>query len=216
MSDQPPSSTPPPGATRWATLANGVSLFRLALTPVSVHAVLASRWQLAAAVFALAVASDFLDGFLARRRGTASALGGVLDHTADATFIAATLWAIAFAEAQVRVDLVPGILPLFVALAFAQYLLDSKALAGKPLRASWLGRCNGIAYFVFAGVVVGRHALGLDWLPEELVHWLGLAIVVSTLASMLSRVSTFWSLELSEDMCADKIRSDVNRILRYL
>lgn len=188
MSDQPPASTPPPSATRWATLANGVSLFRLALTPVSVHAVLASRWQLAAAVFALAVASDFLDGFLARRRGTASALGGVLDHTADATFIAATLWAIAFAEAQVRVDLVPGILPLFVALAFAQYLLDSKALAGKPLRASWLGRCNGIAYFVIAGLVIARYAWNLDWLPAEAVYWSGLLVLVLTLASMLDRL----------------------------
>lgn len=169
-------------------MANGVSLFRLALTPVVVHAVLAGRWRIAAAVFALAVASDFLDGALARRRGTASALGGVLDHTADAVFVAATLWAIAFAEAQVRVDLVPGILPFFIALAFAQYLLDSKALAGKPLRASWLGRVNGIAYFVIAGVVIARHAWNLAWLPAEAVYWSGLLVLVSTLASMYDRL----------------------------
>ena len=185
MSDDPPAAAP--GAGRWATLANGVSLFRLALAPVSLHAVLAGRWQLAAAVFAAAVASDFLDGFLARQRGTVSALGGVLDHTADAVFVAVTLWAVAFAEAQVRVDLVPGVLPLFIVLAFAQYLLDSKALAGESLRASWLGRANGIAYFVIAGVVIARHAWNLTWLPAEAVYWAGLLVLVSTLASMFDR-----------------------------
>ena len=179
---------PAVGQRHWATLANGISLFRLALTPVSVQAVLASRWQFAAGVFALAVASDFLDGFLARRRGTVSVFGGLLDHTADAVFVAATLWAIAFMEAQVRVDLVPGILPLFVALAFGQYVLDSKALTGKPLRASWLGRVNGIAYFVIAGVVIARHAGNLSWLPAEAIYWSGLLVLVSTLASMFERL----------------------------
>ncbi len=178
-------TAPAPG---WRTLANGVSLARLALTPVSLLAVFAGRWQLAAGVFAVAAASDFLDGFLARRRGTVSALGGLLDHTADAVFVAVTLWAIAYTEAQTRTDLVPGILPLFIALAFLQYLFDSKALAGKPLRASWLGRANGIAYFVFAGVVIGRHALDARWLPAEAVYWAGLAVLSSTLVSMLDRL----------------------------
>lgn len=173
---------------RWATLANAVSLGRLALTPVSLHAVFAGRWQLAAVVFAVAVASDFLDGFLARRFNAASALGGVLDHTADAAFVSVTLWAIAYTEAHAGADLVPGILPLFIALAFAQYLLDSKALAGKPLRASWLGRVNGIAYFVIAGVVIGRHALDAAWLPAEAIYWAGLLVLASTLASMLHRL----------------------------
>ena len=183
------------GAPRWATLANGVSLLRLALTPMSLHAVFAGRWQLAAVIFVVAVASDFLDGFLARRFAAVSALGGVLDHTADAVFVAVTLWAIAYAEAQTGTDLVPGILPLFIALAFAQYLLDSKVLAGKPLRASWLGRANGIAYFAIAGVVIGRHALEAAWLPAEAIYWAGLAVLVSTLASMVDRLRVLIAAE---------------------
>ena len=162
---------------------------------MSLHAVFAGRWQLAAVIFAVAVASDFLDGFLARRFAAASALGGVLDHTADAVFVAVTLWAIAYAEAQTGTDLVPGILPLFIALAFAQYLLDSKALAGKPLRASWLGRANGIAYFVIAGVIIGRHALEAAWLPAEAIYWAGLAVLVSTLASMVDRLRVLIAAE---------------------
>lgn len=178
------TTTPRP----WRTLANGISCARLALVPVSVAAILGGRWWLAAGVFVAAVASDVADGIVARRRGTASALGGVLDHTADAIFVAATLWALAYVEAQQRVDMVPGVLPLFVALAFLQYLLDSRALAGQPLRGSSLGRVNGIAYFALAGAVIGREALGWHWLWPEAIYWAGLAVLVSTLASMLLRL----------------------------
>ena len=184
-----PSAAASGAASPWFTAANVVSVARLGVaTPLSIYAVFGGRWQLAAGVFVAAVASDFLDGFVARRRQTVSALGGVLDHSADALYVAATLWAVAYTEAQNRVDAVPGILPLFIALAFLQYLLDSRALAGQPLRTSLLGRCNGIAYFVLAGVVLGRNALGLDWLPLEAVYWAGLIILLSTMASMFDRL----------------------------
>lgn len=173
-----------PSGASWRTLANAVSGARLALAPVSVYAVLAGRWALAAGIFAAAVASDLADGPLARWRGNASAVGGVLDHGADAVFVAVTLWALAYAEAQQGVDLVPGILPLFIVLAFAQYLLDSRALRGQPLRGSWLGRANGIGYFVLAGVVIWREALAWHWIWGEAIYAAGLAVVVSTLASM--------------------------------
>ena len=175
---------------RLLTAANVISGARLAAAPFSLAAVLGGQWALAAGLFIAAVASDFLDGAIARRRGTVSALGGVLDHTADAVFVTLTLWAIAYSEAQVRSDAVPGILPLFIALAFLQYLLDSKALAGRALRTSRLGRFNGIAYFVLTGVVVIRNALGADWLPNEAIYWACLAVLVSTLVSMFDRLRT--------------------------
>lgn len=181
---------PPDASNRLLTLANAISAARLVAAPFSLAAVLGGAWLVAAVIFVAAVASDFLDGFVARRRGTASALGGVLDHTADAVFVTLTLWAIAYGEAQVRSDVVPGILPLFIALAFLQYLLDSKALAGQPLRTSVLGRINGIAYFVVVGVVVIRNALGIGWLADEVIYWSCLAVVVSTLISMLDRLRT--------------------------
>lgn len=174
--------------SRWLNLANAISALRLVATPVSIAVVLAQQWQIAASIFVAAVVSDFADGIVARRLKTASNFGGVLDHTADAVYVTGTLWALAYVEAQQRVDLVPGILPFFIALAFLQYLLDSRALAGQPLRASWLGRINGIAYFVFAGTVLIRTALDLQWLPDQAIYWTGLLIVVSTLFSMLDRV----------------------------
>ncbi len=182
------SAAHPP--SRLLTLANGISVARLIAAPFSLAAVLGGEWLLAALLFIGAVASDFLDGLVARRRNTVSALGGVLDHAADATFVTLTLWGVAYNEAQVRSDVVPGILPLFIGLAFLQYLLDSKALAGQALRTSVLGRINGIAYFVVVGVVVIRNALGVGWLPDEAIYWACLVVLLSTLVSMLDRLRT--------------------------
>jgi len=186
VGDSPPAIKP-----RWLTTANVISLARLAATPFSLAAVLDGNWRLAAMIFAGAVASDFLDGIVARWRGTVSSLGGVLDHTADAVFVAVTLWGIAYLEVGTGTDVVPGILPWFIALAFLQYFFDSKALAGQPLRTSWLGRSNGIAYYVVAGTVIGKNALGLDWLPDEAIYWVALAVLLSTLLSMFDRL---WAL----------------------
>ena len=174
--------------TRWLTAANALSVLRLAAAPFSLAAVLDGQWRLAGWIFVAAVASDFLDGMIARWRRTVSPLGGVLDHTADAVFVTVTLWGIGYAEVDAGIDVVPGILPWFIALAFLQYLLDSKALAGRPLRTSRLGRANGIAYFVIAGTVIGRNALGIDWLPDEAIYWTALLVLVSTLASMFDRL----------------------------
>ena len=186
-----PVSATKPG---WLTTANAVSLARLAATPFSLASVLGGNWRLAGMIFVGAVASDFLDGIIARRRGTVSNLGGVLDHTADAVFVAFTLWGIAYLEVGTGTDVVPGILPWLIALAFLQYLFDSKALSGQPLRTSRLGRVNGIAYYVVAGTVIGRNASGLDWPPDEAIYWAALAVLFSTLISMFDRLRALTKL----------------------
>lgn len=180
--------SPAAAKSPWLTTANLISLARLAATPFSLSAVLDSQWRLAGLLFAGAVASDFVDGIVARWRGTVSNLGGVLDHTADAVFVAFTLWGIAYLEVDTGVDVVPGILPWFVALAFLQYVLDSRAIAGQPLRTSRLGRANGIAYYVIAGTVIGKNALNLEWLADEAIYWAALAVLVLTLISMFDRL----------------------------
>lgn len=191
MSDGHPVSATKP---RWLTTANVISLARLAATPFSLVAVLGGNWRLAGVIFAGAVVSDFLDGIVARSRKTASNLGGVLDHTADAVFVAVTLWGIAYLEVGTGADVVPGILPWLIVLAFLQYLFDSKALSGQPLRTSRLGRVNGIAYYVVAGTVIGRNALDLGWLPDEAIYWAALAVLVSTLISMFDRLRALTNL----------------------
>lgn len=168
-------------ADRWRTRANALSLLRLVVAPALGAAILAGRAELATALFALAVATDFADGAVARRYGESSPLGGLLDHAIDATFCVLGL------AAHAAAGVVPWPLPLLVAAAFAQYVADSKSLAGRPLRASRLGRWNGIAYYVAVAVPIVRDTLGWSWPGAALVWWLAAALVATTLTSMADR-----------------------------
>jgi cardiolipin synthase (CMP-forming) len=166
---------------RLATRANALTGIRLALAPVLAWAICGHAPPLALVCFALAVATDLADGRVARRFGEASALGGFLDHATDATFVATGIASLAC------VGVAPTALAPLVLAAFAQYALDSRALAGRPLRASLLGRWNGIAYFVLLGIPVVRDGLAIGWPPDALVHGFGWALVATTCASMLDR-----------------------------
>jgi phosphatidylglycerophosphate synthase len=168
-------------ASSLRTRANALTALRLVCGPLLVLALLEGAALAAALLFWLAVASDLLDGPVARRFGESSALGGFLDHATDAAFVSLGLAALA-----VRGE-APGLLPLLVALAFLQYTLDSRVVKGGALRASALGRWNGIAYFVPVGTVVVRDALALAWPGRGLLLALGWALVASTLLSMADR-----------------------------
>ena len=64
----PPSAVSPAHPpSRLLTLANGISVARLVAAPFSLAAVLDGEWLLAAVLFVGAVASDFLDGWVARQ-----------------------------------------------------------------------------------------------------------------------------------------------------
>jgi phosphatidylglycerophosphate synthase len=163
------------------TRANVLTALRLVCGPLLVLALLERAALAAAALFWLAVATDLLDGCVARRFGESSALGGFLDHVTDAAFVSLGLAALALRGEA------PALLPALVALAFLQYTLDSKVIEGRALRASALGRWNGIAYFVPVGTVVVRDALGLGWPPAGPVRALGWLLAASTLLSMTDR-----------------------------
>lgn len=142
---------------------------------------------LAGLVLAAAIATDVLDGVLARRRGTTSAAGTVFDHAADCVFVTAGL-----AAGVVR-GVFPAILPLLVAIAFAQYIGDSYwGHRGGALRGSGLGRWNGILYFApLVGDVLVRSGLRALEPVVTVVAW---ALVVSTVMSMIERL---WTLRRS-------------------
>lgn len=166
----------------WLTLSNGLTSMRLLAAPVFFCWVVEGAWIAACVIFWLAVASDLVDGRLARARGETSVFGGVLDHGSDALFV--TLGQ----AALVAGGQAPALLPVLIALAFVQYVLDSRSLAGRALRTSFLGRWNGILYFVPPGVVVTREALGLDAPPDALVLSAAWLLVGTTAISMAERL----------------------------
>ena len=164
------------------TLANGLSALRLLSALPCVYAVAVSNWAVAAAAFCFAVATDMADGPLARRRGEASRVGGLVDHSADALFCIAVLGTLAW------IGPYPALLPLLIAAAFTQYVADSRVLTGHGLRASLIGRCNGIAYFVLAGTPIVRNLLDWSWPADPLLHGLGWILVATTAFSMIDRL----------------------------
>lgn len=168
-------------AGHWITRSNGLTAIRLVLAPIFHHALVESAWGLACLLFWTAVATDWLDGRVARARGESTAFGGLLDHASDATFVSLGLLALA------RIDRIPIWLPLLVVLAFVQYVLDSRALEGRRLRASALGRWNGILYFVPPGLLAMREALGLGAPSDDAIRLLGWLLILTTLASMADR-----------------------------
>jgi cardiolipin synthase len=167
----------------WRTWANALSLLRLAIAPGIAAGIACGEPVLATVLLVVAIATDFADGPIARRRGEVSPLGGLLDHGVDATLCVLGLAALA------GVGAVPWVLAPLVAVAFLQYVLDSRSHRGRPLRASQLGRWNGIAYYVVVATPPVRDTLGLGWPSQRLVWWLGAALVASTLVSMLDRIT---------------------------
>ncbi len=138
------------------------------------------------AVFvAVAIATDYYDGIVARARGTASAVGMLFDHATDFLFVTTCLAAAATTGA------VAPILPPLIVLAFAQYVLDSYfLLRRKQLRMSSLGRWNGILYFVplvvvaLARLPVLTGVEGMLLALAAIVSWI---LVLTTVASIIDR-----------------------------
>lgn len=94
--------------------------------------------MLAAAVFFVACVSDFLDGYLARRRGLSTTLGKLLDPLADKLIVAAALIMLAAMPREPRVP------------AWMVVVVVGRDLAVTGLRAIALGE----------GVVLAAEELG--------------------------------------------------------
>jgi phosphatidylglycerophosphate synthase len=166
----------------WITWANLLTLIRLSSAIPCAWAIGAGAWPTAALLFAIAVITDLLDGPVARHFRHVSQIGGLLDHATDAIFVSISLGALAV------IGSVNVLLPVLVAAAFLQYVLDSRALAGRHLRTSVLGRANGIAYFVLVGIPVVRNALGLEWPASYWIQALSWLLTATTLLSMGDRL----------------------------
>jgi len=152
-----------------------LAMARPALLPAGVVAVLVL----------IAIATDFGDGIVARRSGSASAAGQLFDHATDAAFVTSALAGAAVAGA------VPALLPILIGIAFGQYVLDSYWLQRRTrLRMSTLGRWNGLLYFV---PIVVLAASRLDPLTpvrgvlEGTALVSAYALIVSTIASIADR-----------------------------
>ena len=127
-----------PGSSAILTIPNIISFIRIAFIPVFFVLIVndpTTFWGLM--LFGLVVATDWVDGLIARRTGQVSELGKILDPVADRLSIAAGL--IAF--------VVRGVFPLWAAvLILARDIVVLLAgvvfVSGKHLRVDvrWIGK----------------------------------------------------------------------------
>ena len=97
-----------PSSSRVLTVPNGISAARIALIPVFVALIIDHDTTTAGLVlFAIVVATDWVDGTIARRTGQVSDVGKILDPVADRLAIAAGLIAL----------VLRGVFPLWAAAA---------------------------------------------------------------------------------------------------
>jgi phosphatidylglycerophosphate synthase len=172
-------------------MANALTAVRLLLV-LPMAAALARPDLLAPGVVALvlgvAIATDYLDGSIARRTGTASAKGELFDHSTDCLFVTGGLMGAAIAGA------VTPILPVLIPFAFGQYVVDSYVWhRQRQLRASFLGRWNGILYFVPIVLVAAARLpfpAGFASLLRLAAGVFGYLLVTSTIVSMIDRATT--------------------------
>ena len=149
-----------------------------------------SSATIALLLWIVALITDFLDGPIARKRQTVTALSGTFDHASDFLFVTSGIVGGAMRGAF------PWILPIVISAAFAQYVIDSYWIhRHTKLRGSKLGRYNGILYFVPSPVdALIRIGLRFLQLPLMVLSWL---LVLSTLISMIQR---FRLTRLSEQL----------------
>lgn len=169
--------------------ANALTGLRVACAPLLAACVVAEPgWlpRLAGPVlFAVAASTDYLDGKVARRRGSESVGGRWFDHLADIGFILVVL------GSYVAIGVVPWWVPASIAAAFAFYVADSVSgvRAGTPARllGSRLGHVGGVCNYVLVGILVGNETVGLHWVPPMAVRACFVLVPVYSLAGAAAR-----------------------------
>jgi cardiolipin synthase len=132
------ASEPSPSSSRVLTVPNAISAARIASIPVFVALILDHDTTTPGLIlFAIVVATDWIDGTIARRTGQVSDLGKVLDPVADRLAIAAGLIGL----------VLRGIFPLWAAAAILVRdltVLVGGAVAlfrrGIRLEVRWIGK----------------------------------------------------------------------------
>lgn len=161
---------------------------RIVLTPVVIGLVLGGADTAAAIVFAVAAATDWVDGRLARRWEVTSRLGAFLDTTADKLLVSGALVAL------VAVDRVS---PWFAVVIIGRELVllglrAAAAAEGRHLEASLLGKWKASIQFaaIILAIVRPDVTIGGAYLDE----WAIAAAALVTAWSGVDYLIRFWSV----------------------
>ena len=157
------------------TLPNAVSLVRLLLIPVFVWLVIIEQTAWAGVLLGFIGATDWIDGYLARRLDQVSEVGKMLDPIADRLAVAVA----------VVLGLIVGVLPGWFAWAIIlrEVVISIGAAYGwmngvRRLDVRWLGKtATALLYFAVTGFYIAD-GLDLRWMRWGSVAIGGLGLVL--------------------------------------
>jgi len=181
-------------------LPNALTLGRIFLVPILVVVLLADNspnrstwwdaWQffgvskeiLGALIFGIASLTDWLDGYLARRRGQVTQLGQWMDPLADKLLVTAALISL------VQMELAPAwMVAVILGREFAVTILRTIVHArGQSLPASPLGKVKLVAQVVAILVLILGHGHMQEFFVVGQV-----ALWVATIAALVSAVDYY-------------------------
>lgn len=173
--------TPPP------YLPNAITLTRIALVPVFILLAKDQDYLPALLVFALAGASDGLDGFIARHYNLHTRLGAILDPVADKTLLV---------SAYVMLSVL-GHIPFWLVLSVVfrdvlivgGYIVYTLVFGPAHMRPSLLSKFNTLMQVVLVVAVLVQQAAVLPLAP-----WLVDGLIYLTLATTIgSGLHYLWS-----------------------
>jgi CDP-diacylglycerol--glycerol-3-phosphate 3-phosphatidyltransferase len=165
-----------------AQLPNALTIFRLALIPLFVALVLGSdggySWP-AAIVFAVAGATDQVDGFLARRWRVESAFGKVADPLADRLMIATAVILLWHAGRLPWVALALPVRDFFLLVGY-----KPAVARGYNFEVNTIGKAaTWLLYAALGFAMVTRD--GTQW--PLVIFWLGFGLAIVALAGYLRK-----------------------------
>jgi cardiolipin synthase (CMP-forming) len=156
-------------ADRVLTVPNLITTARLACVPAFVWLLFGAHRQTAAAiVLAVLGATDWVDGFVARRWRQVSTVGKVLDPIADRVLVATAVLSVIVAGA---VPLWFGVLTVTREAAVSAAVLTLAALGAERIDVLWVGKAGtfGLMFAYPTFLLAHGHA---GWQhPFEVVAW---------------------------------------------
>lgn len=151
---------------------------------------------IAAALFAVAAATDFFDGYLARRWGIATVLGAFLDSTADKLLVSGSLIALVAIDRASIWPVLIIIMREFTVMA----LRGITAMEGQMVKPSAWGKIK--AGVQFGAIFFALLRFGEPWGPLFFDEWLMWIAAGVALASGWQYASTFWHVVRKVDTSA--------------
>lgn len=174
------------------TLANQLTLLRMAMIPIFAILLVYGHVGAALVVFALAGLTDLFDGFIARRSGQKTTLGAWLDPAADKLLLLTT-----FVVLTLPLDHLTHRIPLWLTLLMigrdvgivVTVAVVNLAVERRTFHPSWLGKAATATFILTAVVTLFYNYLAVPSVVPTVCVYASLVITLLSAADYLRRMA---------------------------